>query len=50
MSEPIHKMVRVTATVTGIASVVEYSNGEVEIEELEEVDEVLDFDVTADLS
>ena len=49
MSEPIHKRVRITATVTATAFVVEYDNGEVEIDELDEVDEILDFDVTADL-
>lgn len=47
MSKPIHKRVRITATVT--AFVVEYDNGEVEIDELDEVDEILDFDVTDDL-
>lgn len=49
MSEPIHKRVRITATVTATAYVVEYENGEVEIDELDEVDEILDFDITADL-
>ena len=50
MSEPIHKRVRITATVAATAFVVEYDNGEVEIDELDEVDEILDFDVTADLN
>ena len=49
MSEPIHKRARITATVTATAFVVEYDNGEVEIDELDEVDEILDFDVVADL-
>lgn len=49
MSEPIHKRVRITATVTATAFVVEYDNGEVEIDELDEVDEILGFCVTTDL-
>jgi len=43
-------MVKIVATVTATASVVEYENGDMELEELHEVDEVLDFDVTSDLS
>ncbi|MBD5087396.1 MAG: hypothetical protein HDT30_01095 [Clostridiales bacterium] len=50
MSEPIqHKKVKVTATVTATAFVTEYANGETEIDELDEVVEILDYDVIADL-
>jgi len=43
------KRVKISATVTATAYVTEYDNGEVEFDELDEVLEVEDYEVVADL-
>jgi len=43
------KRVKITATVTATAYVTEYDNGETEFDELDEILEVEDYEVLADL-
>ncbi len=45
----IRKKVKITATVTATAYVKEYDNGEFELDELDEVLDVEDYEVMADL-
>lgn len=45
----IRKKVKITATVTATAYVKEYDNGETELDELDEVLDVEDYEVLTDL-
>ena len=44
-----HKKVKVAATVTATAYIVEYDNGDTELDELDEILEVNEYEVISDL-
>ena len=44
-----HKKVKITATVTATAYITEYDNGDTELDELDEILEVDEYEVISDL-